>query len=192
MHGLTLQLSNGTDILSVFLLGAGLNPPDDITNFILFTSTNFPAHQHKRRQASLGKQLSEAASTIQNLSSLSQRGGVKLHGAKRVTVKDSHAHLLCAIRGPCVLYRQCSYVKYQESSLIYTNSPDTAIKHARPEGNAMTHICKEKVSFHLPLYGHICTEQSTAQPTSSHLWRPPLRWGEGGRGGGPAHPAWQG
>lgn len=34
----------------------------------------------------------------------------------------------------------------------------------------MTHICKQKVSFHLPLHGHICTEQSTAQAISSHLW----------------------
>lgn len=174
-QGLTLQLSNGTDILSVFLLGAGLNPPANIPNFILFTSINLLAHEHKKRQASLGKQLSEAASTIQNPSSLSQRGGVKLHGAKRMTDKDSRTHLLCTIRGPCVLYRRCSYVEYEESSLMCTNSPDTAVKHARPEGNAMTHICKEKVSFHLPLHGHICTEQNMAQATSSHLWGPPLR-----------------
>lgn len=33
----------------------------------------------------------------------------------------------------------------------------------------MTHICKEKVSFHLPLHSHVCTEQSTAQATSSPL-----------------------
>lgn len=64
---------------------------------------------------------------------------------------------------PCVLHRRCSYVEYQESSLVNTNSPDTAVKHTRPERNAMTHICKKKVSFHLPLHGHICTQQRMAQ-----------------------------
>lgn len=33
----------------------------------------------------------------------------------------------------------------------------------------MTHICKEKVSFYLPLHSHVCTEQNTAQATSSPL-----------------------
>lgn len=55
------------------------------------------------------------------------------------------------------------------------NSPDTAVKHAGPEGNAMTHICKEQVSFHLPLHSHVCTQQSTLRQTAhtfgDHLLR---------------------
>lgn len=82
---------------------------------------------------------------------------------------------LCSVHGSCVLYRQCSHMDYQKHLLVYTDSPDTAIKHARPEGNALTHICKQKISFHLPLHSHICTEKITAQATGSHVWEPHRR-----------------
>lgn len=92
------------------------------------------------------------------------------HGANRVTGKDSR--LLCNISRPCIQYKICSYVEYQESLVRCTNSPDTAIKHARPEGNAVTHICKKKVSFHLSLHSHICTEDTSwyqAHAFGNHL-----------------------
>lgn len=83
------------------------------------------------------------------------------------------SHLLCNISRPCIQYKICSYADYQESLVRCTNSPDTAIKHARPEGNAVTHICKKKVSFHLSLHSHICTKDTSwyqAHAFSNHLW----------------------
>lgn len=116
----------------------------------------------KHRQASLGKLL---LLTSRISAACPRELESSWHGANRVTDKDSHGQLSCNISRPCIQYKICSYAEYQDSLVRCTNSPDTAIKHARPEGNAVTHICKKKVSFHLSLHSHICTEQRTAHGT---------------------------